>query len=119
MSGVGEAALYSGVMKKGDGERDGILTVGESVDPDQKSDGARADDTYETIVYRARPVRISNGWMRKSWGEERAFRKDLRESVFTVFTVSEMQCSRDISPREIVREDHRLTPVHDTLGASS
>lgn len=57
----------------------GILAV-ESVDPDQKSDGARADDTYETIAYRARPVRISDGWMRKTWREERSSRKRRNQS---------------------------------------
>lgn len=62
-----EKPRYTGVTKKGDEggrerERDGwILAVGESVDPDQKSDGARANDTYETIAHGSRPVRISDG----------------------------------------------------------
>lgn len=97
----------------------GILAVGESVDPDQKSDGARADDTYETIAYRARPVRISGGWMRKTWREERSSRKR-RESVFTVFAVSGMRCSRDISrPEKIAQEARHLKTVHGSDGISS
>lgn len=94
----------------------GILAVGESVDPDQKSDGARADDTYETIAYRTRPVRISGGWMRKTWREERSS----RESVFSVFAVSGMRCSCDISRTEKIAQEARyLKPVHGSDGISS
>lgn len=79
----------------------GILAV-ESVDPDQKSDGARADDTYETIAYRARPVRISDGWMRKAWREERGSRN--HSSPFSLYP----ECGAAVTSRAPRRSSKKL-----------
>lgn len=42
-----------------------IFAVGEVGGSRQKSDGARADDTYETVTYEVRSVPIADERMRK------------------------------------------------------
>lgn len=52
-------------MEGGGWERGMIFAVGEVGGSRQKSDGARADDTYETVTYGVRSVPIVDRWMRK------------------------------------------------------